>query len=249
MNKSTGTVSSRDKRFFSGTDRPRIEIVFREQDEEQILLPRRHRFIDTTAGWVWVHNEGAASQMSSDVQAEFAHALALFSNRATSTNASSSENEMTVEIITFDVADLEVTQLLEVLASIDGLTFLFLYGDKSHYKEMRKSSMKSGWGTRFIRTDESPRASDEYEVVLSNSWSALSGGPMVFDGWEYVVREVGTKHYFLLNEGDQTLFVDSAYYLGKCQSKKEALARMIDYSILWEMDENGKLVDVSVFEE
>jgi hypothetical protein len=37
--------------------------------------------------------------------------------------------------------------------------------------------------------------------------------------------------------------------LGKCKSKKEAIARMVEYSTLWEMDENGKLVDVAVFEE
>lgn len=249
MAKVKGSISSRDKNFFLETDRPRIEIVFWEQDERQIALPRRNRFIDSEAGWVWVHNEGASSQMTSCAQNKFSEALGLLTERFSSIETVKSEKGISAEVVVFDVGELEISQLLGSLALIEGLVDVYLHGEKDLYKELRRSSVNSRWGTRFIRTDESPSASDDYEIVLANSWSALSGGPMVFDGWEYVVREVGTKHYFLLNEGDQTLLVDSAYYLGKCQSKKEALARMVDYSTLWEMDENGKLVDVSVFEE
>jgi hypothetical protein len=187
--------------------------------------------------------------MTSSVQDKFSQALALFTERSLAMKAVNSENGISAEIVVFDVGELEISQLIESLALIQGLADLYLYGEKVLYKELQISSANSQWGVRFIRTDESPSDSDDYEVVLSNSWSALSGGPMVFDGWEHVVREVGTKHYFLLNEGDQTLFVDSAYFLGKCKSKKEAIARMVEYSTLWEMDENGKLVDVAVFEE
>jgi hypothetical protein len=187
--------------------------------------------------------------MTSNVHTEFSEALALFIGRSLTQETGTSEKRMSADIEVFDVGELEISQLIESLALIQGLADLYLYGEKVLYKELQVSSANSQWGVRFIRTDESPSDSDDYEVVLSNCWSALSGGPMVFDGWEYVVREVGTKHYFLLNEGDQTSFVDSAYYLGKCNSKKEAITRMVDYSTLWEMDENGKLVDVSVFEE
>jgi hypothetical protein len=249
MKKSKGTISSRDKNFFVETDRPRIEIIFWEQDERQSSLPRRNRFVMMEAGWVWIHNEDASSAMTSNVHTEFSEALALLIGRSLAQETGIREKRISADIEVFDVGELEISQLLENLALIGGLADLYLHGEKVVNKELQRSSANSRWGVRFIRTDESPRASNDYEIVLSNCWSALSGGPMVFDGWEYVVREVGTKHYFLLNEGDQTSFVDSAYYLGKCKSKKEAITRMVDYSTLWEMDENGKLVDVSVFEE
>ena len=247
----------RDDEFFKNTELEGTSATFllHDQPESTIFPPRRNALVRANDGWYWHKNEGEGIAKLGPEQSMSELADRIIEADTDELWQSGDGARLDIDIVDFSLDDF--ADFISAFSKFKGINFIFVEGSADFLKydasfEISRSSTRSKYGTRLVlsQADEDgfPGLNDVgdslfYQLILTNSWSAESGGPMELDGSENFFCERDTNRYFVSHHGDSLM--DFCYYLGDCDSLKEAQEKMVSYSNLWELDEKGNLLDIA----